>query len=47
MATILVHITLTPLDLIKKTNADGIASFEIDTGDYFVVADVCWIVVTV
>ena len=38
-----VEITITPGDIIKKTNASGIASFEVDPGDYYVDADVCCI----
>ena len=36
-----VEITITPGGIVKKTNADGIASFEVDPGDYFVDAAVC------
>ncbi len=36
-----VEINITPGDIIKKTNANGIASFEVDPGDYYVNADVC------
>jgi len=36
-----VEITITPGDIIKKTNANGIASFEVDPGDYYIDADVC------
>lgn len=36
-----VEITVTPGDITKKTNANGIASFEVDPGDYYVDADVC------
>jgi hypothetical protein len=36
-----VEITVTPGDIIRETNANGTASFEVDPGDYFVDADVC------
>lgn len=38
-----VEITITPDGIMKKTNANGRASFEVDPGDYFVDAYVCCI----
>ena len=38
-----VEITITPGGIIKKTNENGIASFKVDPGDYYVEADVCCI----
>jgi len=38
-----VQIMITPGNIIMKTNANGIASFEVDPGDYYVDADVCCI----
>lgn len=36
-----VEITITPGNIIKMTNADGMAGFKVNTGDYYVNADVC------
>jgi len=36
-----VEITIAPGDITGETDARGIASFEVDTGNYFVDADVC------
>ena len=36
-----VDITIMPGDMNGKTNASGTASFEVDTGDYYVDANVC------
>ena len=36
-----VEITITPGDIIKQTDANGLYSFEIDPGAYYVDADVC------
>jgi hypothetical protein len=38
-----VLITLTPGNIVLKTNKDGIAEFEVPAGDYFVDALVCCI----
>jgi hypothetical protein len=38
-----VDITITPGDIYGKTDAFGTATFEVDTGDYYVDADVCCI----
>ena len=38
-----VEITITPGYIVKKTNANGIASFEVAPGSYYVDADVCCI----
>ena len=36
-----VEITITPGNNTKKTNADGMTSFEVNASDYFVDAEVC------
>ena len=36
-----VEITITPGNIVKKTNANGIAGFEVAPGHYYVDADVC------
>jgi len=36
-----VEITITPGDLVKKTDANGNCSFEVDPGSYYVDAEVC------
>ena len=36
-----VEITITPGNLVKQTNANGLCSFEVDPGAYYVDADVC------
>lgn len=36
-----VEITITPGDIVNTTTANGIATFEVDPGDYFVNAAVC------
>jgi len=38
-----VEITITPGDLAKQTDANGLCSFEIDPGAYYVDAEVCCI----
>jgi hypothetical protein len=36
-----VEIAITPGSIVKKTNANGSASFEVAQGDYYLDADVC------
>ncbi len=36
-----VDITITPGNIIKKTDQNGISSFEVEPGNYFVNAEVC------
>lgn len=38
-----VEITIAPGNLIKKTDSNGLCSFELDPGEYYVNADVCCI----
>ena len=38
-----VEITITPGGIVKKTNAKGLCSFEVNPGDYFIDAEVCCI----
>jgi hypothetical protein len=38
-----VEITITPGNIAKKTDANGLCNFELDPGDYYVDADVCCI----
>jgi hypothetical protein len=38
-----VEITITPGGITKKTNANGLCSFEVNPGDYFIDAEVCCI----
>ena len=36
-----VEITIAPINLVKRTDANGICNFEVEAGDYFVDAEVC------
>ena len=36
-----VEITVTPIDIVQKTDANGICNFEVEPGNYFVDAEVC------
>ncbi len=36
-----VEITVTPIDIVQKTDSNGICNFEVEPGNYFVDAAVC------
>ncbi|GEM_PF-1390329 len=36
-----VEITVTPIDIVQKTDSNGICNFEVEPGNYFVDAEVC------
>jgi len=36
-----VEITVTPIDIVQKTDSNGISNFEVEPGNYFVDAEVC------
>ena len=36
-----VEITVTPFDIVQKTDSNGICNFEVEPGNYFVDAEVC------
>ena len=36
-----VEITLTPINIVQKTDSTGISNFEVEPGNYFVDAEVC------
>lgn len=36
-----VEITVTPFDIVQKTDSNGISNFEVEPGNYFVDAEVC------
>ena len=36
-----VEITITPIDIVQKTDSNGICNFEVEPGNYFVDAEVC------
>jgi len=36
-----VEITITPGDIVKETDTNGLCIFDVDPGDYYVNADVC------
>jgi hypothetical protein len=36
-----VDITITPINITQKTNANGIINFKVEPGDYYVNAEVC------
>jgi hypothetical protein len=36
-----VEITLTPINIVQKTDSKGICNFEVEPGNYFVDAEVC------
>ena len=36
-----VEITVTPINIVQKTDSNGICNFEVEPGNYFVDAEVC------
>jgi hypothetical protein len=36
-----VEITVTPINIVQKTDSNGICNFEVEQGNYFVDAEVC------
>lgn len=36
-----VEITLTPINIVQKTDTNGVCNFEVEPGNYFVDAEVC------
>ena len=36
-----VEITITPINIVQRTDPNGICNFEVEPGDYFVNAEVC------
>ena len=36
-----VEITITPIDIVQKTDSNGICNFEVEPGNYFIDAEVC------
>jgi hypothetical protein len=36
-----VEITVTPINIVQRTDPNGICNFEVEPGDYFVDAEVC------